>query len=185
MHLPSVGNIHMGRKTYPKTGLKMNPSSSPALTLRRMLQDDRAQVAALAVASNQLQFVDPMPLTLETTALERDNFVMATETGIAGFFQIDTRTPDYVQQPLLELCQVVVDQNQQGRGLGQQFVQALPELLKREYPDAPGVVLTVNCRNKLAYHVYSAGGFHDTGEIYTGGPSGPQHIMSMTWCASA
>lgn len=185
MHLPSLGNVHMGEKTYLKTGLTMNASSSPALTLRRMLRDDRAQVAALAVGSDQLRFVDPMPLTLKTTALERDNFVMATETGIAGFFQIDTRTPDYIQQPLLELCQVVVDQNQQGRGLGRQFVQALPELLKREYPDASGVVLTVNCRNKPAYHVYSAGGFHDTGEIYTGGPSGPQHIMSMSWSGNS
>jgi len=159
----------------------MNTSSPPALIVRKMIEDDRAKVAALAVSRDQLQFVDPMPLTLETTALERDNFIMETRTAIAGFFQIDTRTPEYVHQPLLELCQVVIDQNRQGRGLGKRFLQCLPELLKREYPGASGVVLTVNCRNKLAYHVYCAGGFHDTGDIFTGGPSGPQHIMSMCW----
>ena len=142
---------------------------------------DHAPVGALAVASGQMQYVDPMPLTLKTTALQRDNFVIETGTEIAGFFQIKTRTPDYIRQPLLELCQVVIDQKYQGRGIGSRFIQCLPELLKREYPAAPGVVLTVNCRNKMAHHVYAAGGFYDTGEIYEGGPSGPQHIMTMRW----
>lgn len=159
----------------------MTTSNPTTLILRHMMNDDREQVAGLAVTRDQLQFVDPMPLTLKTTALERDNFVIETDTGIVGFFQVDTRTPDYVRQPLLELCQVVIDQNHQGRGIGRQFIQGLPELLKREYPDAPGVVLTVNCRNKIAHRVYAAGGFHDTGEIYEGGPSGPQHVMTMCW----
>ncbi|MEO9877069.1 MAG: GNAT family N-acetyltransferase [Anderseniella sp.] len=159
----------------------MTISSSHTLVLRHMSADDHALAAGLAVAKEQLQFVDPMPLTLETTALKRDNFVIEIDTDIAGFFQIDTRVPDYVRQPLLELCQVVIDKNYQGLGIGRRFIQRLPELLKREYPNAPGVVLTVNCRNKLAHHVYAAGGFQDTGEIYEGGPSGPQHIMTMVW----
>lgn len=156
-------------------------TSPPALTLRRMINDDREQVASLEVAGEQLQFVDAMPLTLETTALERDNFVIEIDTDIAGFFQIDTRKPVYVRHPLLELCQVVIDKNHQGRGIGKRFIQSLPDLLARKYPAATGVVLTVNCRNKMAHHVYTAGGFHDSGEIYEGGPSGPQHIMTMCW----
>lgn len=159
----------------------MTTSNSPTLILRRMTTHDHAPVAALVVGSEQLQFVEPMPLTLETTALQRDNFVIETDEGIAGFFQIDTRVPDYVRLPLLELCQVVIGQRFQGRGLGKRFVARLPELLEREYPDAPGIVLTVNCRNKMAHHVYAASGFKDTGEIYAGGPSGPQHIMMMLW----
>jgi len=159
----------------------MTTSNSTSVILRRMIKDDRKQVTALAVTGDQLQFVDPMPLTLKTTALKRDNFVIEVDTGIVGFFQVDTRVPDYVRQPLLELCQVVIDRNHQGRGIGGRFIQSLPELLRREYPDAPGIVLTVNCRNKMAYHVYAASGFHDTGEIYQGGPSGPQHIMTMCW----
>lgn len=115
----------------------MNTTSPPALILRRMHEDDREQLAALAVADDQLQFVDPMPLTLETTALQRDNFIMETSADIAGFFQIDIRPPDFVQQPLLELCQVVIDRRQQGLGLGKRFIRALPELLKREYPAHP------------------------------------------------
>ena len=159
----------------------MTTSNPKSVILRRMIKDDREQAAALTVACDQLLFVEPMPLTLKTTALERDNFVIETNTGIIGFFQIDTRVPDFVRHPLLELCQVVIDQTHQGRGIGGRFIQSLPELLRREYPEAAGVVLTVKCRNKMAHRVYAAGGFHDTGEIYEGGPSGPQHIMTMSW----
>ena len=164
-----------------ETGRAMTTSNSTSIILRRMREDEQALAATLAVTSEQLQFVVPMQLTMKTTALERDNFIIETDAGIVGFFQIDTRVPEYVRQPLLELCQVVIDQNHQGRGIGRRFIQSLPELLRREYPDATGVVLTVNCRNKMAHRVYVAGGFRDTGEIYTGGPSGPQHIMTMCW----
>ncbi len=88
----------------------MTTSNPKSVILRRMIKDDREQAAALTVACDQLLFVEPMPLTLKTTALERDNFVIETNTGIIGFFQIDTRVPDFVRQPLLELCQVVIDQ---------------------------------------------------------------------------
>ncbi len=159
----------------------MTTSNPTSVILRHMIKDDHKHIIALAVTSDQLQFVDPMPLTLKTTALKRDNFVIEFDSGIVGFFQIDTRVPDYIKQPLLELCQVVIDHNHQGRGIGRRFIESLPELLRREYPDAPGVVLTVNCRNEMAHRVYTAGGFHDTGEIYEGGPSGPQHIMTMYW----
>lgn len=159
----------------------MTKSSPPALILRRMTKDDREQVAGLAVGRDQLQFVEPMPATLETTALHRDNFVVVTGNMIVGFFQIDTEAPAYIRQPMLELCQVVIDRKHQGRGFGRGVILRLPAFLKQQYPDACGVVLTVNCRNKLAHRVYSAGGFHDTSEIYTGGPSGPQHIMTLSW----
>jgi hypothetical protein len=93
-----------------ENGQAMTTSNPTSVILRRMTEDERALVAELAVTSEQLQFVVPMPLTMKTTALERDNFVIESGTGIVGFFQIDTRVPDYVRQPLLELCQVVIDQ---------------------------------------------------------------------------
>ncbi len=162
----------------------MTTSTPSSLTLRRMTKHDRLQVAALAVGSDQLQFIEPMQATLQSTALHRDNFVMESAGTAVGFFQIDSRVPAYVNRPMLELCQVVIDRKHQGRGFGKGFILLLPAFLKQQYPDATGVVLTVNCRNKVAYHVYSAGGFHDTGEIYTAGPSGPQHIMTLSWSGS-
>ncbi len=159
----------------------MTTSNAPTLILRRMTPGDQASAGALTVAKEQMPFVEPMPLALKTMALRRDSFVMESNAEIVGFFQIDTQAPAYIAQPMLELCQVVVDHKHQGRGLGRQFIRLLPALLKQQYPNAPGIVLTVNCRNKMAHHVYAASGFHDTGELYNGGPSGPQHIMTMSF----
>lgn len=159
----------------------MKAPGAPTIILRRMRPEDHEALSGLNVNEQQQQFVEPMPLTLETSALHRDNIVIELGAEIVGYFQIDTKAPAYVRQPLLELCQVVVDRNHQGCGIGRQFLLLLPAFLNREYPSAPGIVLTVNCRNKMAHHVYAAGGFHDTGEIYNGGPSGPQHIMTMSW----
>ncbi len=146
-----------------------------------MTKKDRNQAAALSVGSSQLQFVDSMLVALKATAPHRESYVIESDDAIVGFFQIDTRSPAFVRQPLLELCQVVIDQKHQGRGYGRRLILLLPAFLRQYYPDSSGVVLTVNCRNKSAYHVYVAGGFHDTGEIFAGGPSGPQHIMSISW----
>ncbi len=160
---------------------KRSTMKPPTIILRSMLPEDHEAVGRLSVGDQQQQFVDPMPLTLGTSALLRDNMVIEHEAEIVGFFQIDTKAPGYIRQPMLELCQVVIDQRHQGKGFGKGFLLLLPAFLKQQYPAAAGVVLTVNCRNKMAHHVYSAGGFHDTGEIYTGGPSGPQHIMTLSW----
>ena len=142
----------------------MKTPAAPIFILRRRRHEDHEALSKLSVSEQQQQFVEPMPLTLETSAMHRDNIVIEHGTEIAGYFQIATRAPAYIRQPLLELCQVVVDRKHQGRGIGRQFLLFLPAFLKQQYPDACGVVLTVNCRNKIAHHVYTAGGFTDTGE---------------------
>jgi len=144
-----------------------------------MTKDDHLSIADLSVSSEQLNFVDPLPLTLKTSAMYRDNFIVVTEFEIVGFFQIEVRSPAYAHYPFLELCQVVIDQKHQRHGYGRQLAAALPLFLHQQYPTASGVMLTVNCKNKMACRVYAAGGFEDSGKLYYGGPSGPQHIMSI------
>ena len=39
------------------------------------------------------------------------------------------------------------------------------------------LVLTVNRNNHAALHLYRRAGFHDSGELYHGGRSGPQHLL--------
>ena len=56
-------------------------------------------------------------------------------------------------------------------------MEALPGAMTAAYPHADGIGLTVNCKNLHAYKLYELGGFIDTGELYLGGRSGPQHIM--------
>ncbi|GGY35516.1 hypothetical protein GCM10008098_30830 [Rhodanobacter panaciterrae] len=39
------------------------------------------------------------------------------------------------------------------------------------------LVLTVNHNNHAALRLYLRAGFHDSGELYHGGRSGPQHLL--------
>ena len=64
----------------------MTTSNAPSLILRRMTPDDQAAAIALTVAKEQMPFVEPMPLALKTTDLQRDNFVMESNAEIVGFF---------------------------------------------------------------------------------------------------
>lgn len=59
------------------------------------------------------------------------------------------------------------------------MLRALPSYLNESYPERSAVYLTVNCRNVAAYQCYLKAGFQDTGNLYHGGPAGPQHIMML------
>lgn len=73
----------------------------------------------------------------------------------------------------------VIDLAEQGKGYGRATVATLTELLAREHPDVREVNLTVNTRNAAAIRSYLGAGFEDTGRLYHGGRSGPQHIFRL------
>lgn len=56
---------------------------------------------------------------------------------------------------------------------------ALPGLMAARYPQAQELVLTVNCRNGAARSVYLRAGWAEDAALYTGGRSGPQHVMRL------
>ena len=72
-----------------------------------------------------------------------------------------------------------VDAAAQGRGVATRAVAALPDVVRRDFPTAETVVLTVNVRNPAARAVYLRGGWVDLGELYLGGSAGPQHVMRL------
>ena len=145
--------------------------------LRRMTWSDRAAVLQLQVSTEQLAFVDPIRDTLECDNHERVNFVLDADNTIIGFFQIAPSRHDAIVADLLVLHEVQIGAAYQGQGYGKQFMLALPSFLAHEYPQERGVCLTVNCENPQAYGLYKFGGFVDSGALYHGGRSGPQHIM--------
>lgn len=145
--------------------------------LRRMMGADMTQVLDLEVTMDQRAFVDPVDETLGINECHRDNFVIEADNTIVGFFQIDRSSKRRKVTGFLELHEVQIDTRYQGKGFGKTFVKSLKKCLMREYPGTPGVCLTVNCKNMQAYELYKLGNFIDTGELYTKGKSGPQHIM--------
>ncbi|WP_269450810.1 GNAT family N-acetyltransferase [Stenotrophomonas sp. MMGLT7] len=70
---------------------------------------------------------------------------------------------------------LLIDAARQRRGLGVAAARALPGPLLEE--GWRGLCLTVNRRNPGAYRCYLAAGFADAGELYLGGPAGPQHVL--------
>ncbi|WP_240046201.1 GNAT family N-acetyltransferase [Rhodanobacter glycinis] len=79
--------------------------------------------------------------------------------------------------PSLGLRGFFIDATWQGRGLGKQALQAMLVDLARRHPDARQLALTVNCNNHAALQLYLRTGFHDSGELYHGGRSGPRHLL--------
>lgn len=67
----------------------------------------------------------------------------------------------------------------QGRGLGTAVLRALPAYVREHYPDADRIALTVNRQNEVARRAYLRAGFRDTGELYTAGRLGPQHVLEL------
>lgn len=79
--------------------------------------------------------------------------------------------------PALGLRSFFIDAGWQGRGLARRALQLMFADLARRHPRARLLALTVNCRNDAARRLYLGSGFVDGGELYHGGPAGPQHLL--------
>ena len=98
-----------------------------------------------------------------------------------GFYRIETQPRGIAgrdfPRPTLGLRSFFIDGRWQGRGLGALALAALVDDLAQRHPGAQDLALTVNARNTVGIALYRRAGFVDTGELYHGGPSGPQHLM--------
>ena len=79
--------------------------------------------------------------------------------------------------PALGLRAFFIDASWQGRGLGTRALAALIADVTERHPQAQLLVLTVNCDNHAALQLYLRADFTDSGELYHGGRSGPQHLL--------
>ena len=73
----------------------------------------------------------------------------------------------------------LVDAAAQGRGIATRALAALPDFVAEHVPGVRRIVLSVNTRNPVAIRTYQRAGFADSGELYHGGPSGPQHVFEL------
>lgn len=99
---------------------------------------------------------------------------------LVGMFKLDPLYSErhrFAEPTDLGLRGVLIDIDQQGKGLGTQAMTALPDYAAAIYPEMRRLVLTVNLMNPAAYAAYRHAGFRDEGGIYAGGSRGPQHIL--------
>ncbi|NUO76537.1 MAG: GNAT family N-acetyltransferase [Lysobacter sp.] len=160
-------------------------AADAALPVRVVPVDDALAdaVRALRVAPEQLQFVGDTAFNLDDTRRDPGSEAMAVLAGdeVVGFYRLDFH-PEAVggrafEEPSVGLRAVVIDRERQGRGYGARAMDACCDDLRRRHPQRRLLALTVNCRNLAAIAAYRRSGFVDTGELFLGGPAGPQHLM--------
>ena len=152
------------------------------ISIAPLARDDIARVAHLTLGPGQDQFVAPIwKMTAENSDVVDFHVILDVTTAV-GFFKIDrdyAHNHDFADPQELGLRGLLICATLQGLGIGSQALTLLPDYLRVHYPSARSLILTVNVSNPAAYRTYCATGFQDTGEMYLGGGSGPQHVMRL------
>lgn len=141
----------------------------------------RERVLALAPLPEQEVFSGRAAQTLPVAEADplRTPVAVLLDGEPVAFFVLDRGTPEVDPSADLLLRAFFVDAGAQGRGVATAAVRALPAFVRQHLPGARSVVLSVNARNPAARAVYVRGGFVDTGELFLGGPAGPQHVLRL------
>lgn len=167
----------------------MQANTSCDLHLSPLSKGEIGRVLHLALLPEQAKFVAP----IEQMISENDptvDFHIGTAAGEpVAFFKIDRDYHSKVSTAPLDACGyapndlglrgMLVGAQFQGLGYGKAVMAQLASYLGTHY-QARHVFLTVNCLNRAAIHLYTKGGWEDTGQIYLGGRAGPQHIFRLT-----
>ena len=143
----------------------------------------RPALLGLGVLPAQRDWVRVIEDLLADVALCPDSEPMAILQGDTpvGYYRIEPNARSVAGHdfavPALGLRAFFIDACWQGRGLGTRALAALIADVTERHPQAQLLVLTVNCDNHTALQLYLRAGFNDSGELYHGGRSGPQHVM--------
>jgi GNAT superfamily N-acetyltransferase len=158
-------------------------SEHPAIRVAPVNLELRPALLRLRVLPTQLEYVGAIDSLLADAALCPDSEPMAILLGDkpVGYYRIEASARSVAghdfAMPALGLRAFLIDAEWQGRGIATLALTALVADLVVRHPGARLLVLTVNRSNHAALRLYQRAGFHDSGELYHGGRSGPQHLM--------
>ncbi len=154
------------------------------VTIEKYTPDRYESASALSVLAEQAQFtvadIGEMLNSLKPNELPH---LIVLDDQVVGFFVFDTAYSnryDFFPESSLGVKALLLDHHFQGRGIAKQAIGQFANFARCHFPEFQTLYLTVNCRNTAAYQCYLKAGFEDTGELYLGGPVGPQHIMKQT-----
>lgn len=150
------------------------------VSIETLNQTHLNRLANVALASEQLKFACSAKEFIQEVDPAVHLHVIKQDDEIIGFFKLDThygKHYDFCPTDGLGLRSFVIDEKQQGNGLGKQAIAALLKYLTQYYGDYNWLYLTVNCKNAIAQRCYQKSGFTEAESLYLGGPAGSQHIM--------
>ncbi|MFT2110099.1 GNAT family N-acetyltransferase [Marinomonas sp. 2405UD68-3] len=152
------------------------------ITIEKYSVRKLAEVSGLHVKPDQVEFaIGNVGETLCKLKPYEHPYLVVLSHQVVGFFILDTeyaRHYDFCPPKGLGIRSLFIDHRFQGQGIASRALLKLPSYMKAAYPDAESLYLTVNCRNKVAYHCYEKCGFQKTDDLYLDGPAGPQYIMT-------
>ena len=134
----------------------------------------RRQLEQLEVSPEQQAFSGDIHSALNTLLVRPSpdiaGFVLLRDGVPAGFFMLKRQTclPHWAQSGAATLHALQIDCRLQGQGLGKACMRALPEAIRRTWPEVDQVMLSVDADNLPALNLYRGEGWVDTGEAYQG-----------------
>ncbi|MEO8999686.1 MAG: GNAT family N-acetyltransferase [Rhodanobacter sp.] len=155
----------------------------PAICVMPVDPELRPALLRLRVQPAQLDDVGAIDSLLADVALCPGSEPMAIMHGgtPVGYYRIEPNARSVARRDFgmstLGLRAFFIDTDWQHRGFGTLALAALITDLAERHPSARLLVLTVNCNNHAALHLYLRAGFCDSGELYHGGRSGPQQLL--------
>lgn len=132
---------------------------------------------------SQLQFTATAPQALQSIS-ERDDYdafpiTILEDNVIAGFFVLDFGIDKFEltdNDHAVLVRSLSVNPEMQGKGLGRIAMMNLDDFIRNNFKDCNEIVLAVNQKNDLAYHIYLKAGYIFDGKTRIG-RSGPQYLM--------
>ncbi|MBV1869187.1 MAG: GNAT family N-acetyltransferase [Marinosulfonomonas sp.] len=152
------------------------------ISISPLARSDLDRVSHLELAEGQDRFVNPVA-KMTTGISARVDFHMIENDGAAvGVFKIGhdySQKHGFAQDGEAGLMGFLVGHQYQGQGFAKAALAIMAKYLAATYPKMNSVLLTVNCDNPAAHHVYQRGGFVELPELYFGGTTGPQYAMRL------
>lgn len=153
------------------------------VSVEKIYDGNREAAIRLEVAEEHLPYVAPVEAMLEGRDDTIEDYAIRAGDGVVGFFRLDLdpgRVSAYAGDgPYCGLRGFLIGREHQGKGYGSAAIPAIRRLILERHPEIEKLFLTVNLRNAVAISAYLKAGFRDTGDLYHGGNSGPQHVFAL------
>lgn len=153
------------------------------IRLEPISHQDLDRVAHVAVHPDQEPFCGSIGEHFSNLNPDFDFHAILRDDRVVGFFKTDRafhKSYPFARPGEIGVRGVMIDQGEQGKGTGKAAMAALGPYAAGLYPQATGLVLSVNIVNPAARAVYLSAGFRDEGELHHGGLISAQHVLRLS-----
>ncbi|GAB2574068.1 GNAT family N-acetyltransferase [Dyella jejuensis] len=155
----------------------------PVIRVAPVTAELRPALLQLRVTEAQRDFVGDIEPSLTDAECCPGSLPMTIlrDDGPVGYYRIELHPGTIAGRefdlPALGLRTFFIDHRWQGQGIATSALNVAVDDVAERFPQARLLVLLVNGRNLAALRLYLRARFVDTGQLYHGGRSGPQHLL--------